>query len=191
MNMKLPKVIFTNSVVLNRRLWEWHGKNDNFPRPPQLEEYVQRLEKEWSTHGEKILSDIAAALNEKWEKDEIEVYVTGLKESMSSPLMLGYKSDISVALDILTHELIHIFIGQMSMLNRYRKFASGLDEPQLVKVHVVVHAIHQSVYESEGRFADLKRDIAKSQKYPEYAKAWDIVEKRGYRAIIADLRGEH
>ena len=56
------------------------------------------------------------------------------------------------------------------------------------KNHIFVHALHKEIYLKLFDEKRLKRDIEKCQKHEDYKRAWEIVEKEGYKNIIKEFR---
>jgi len=66
------------------------------------------------------------------------------------------------------------------------------DHNQRTRNHILVHAGHKHLYLNvlkEPR--RLTRDIASCKDAPDYAKAWEIVEERGYQKIIDEFKARY
>ena len=54
--------------------------------------------------------------------------------------------------------------------------------------HILLHAVHKEIYLRLFDEKRLKRDIKKCQKYKDYKRSWEIVEKEDYENIINEFR---
>lgn len=187
--MEKPQIVIINSGVYNNTIRKWLGKDDYLTKE-ELGEYRQALVVEWEKIETETLNSIISSIGWPWEEKLIRCYVTGTRASFSDPLTLGYKKNINLAVDVLTHELIHRYISQQipdlrkKILDFYENYP---DENRIVQNHIMVHAIHEHVYRAANKLERLEADISLSQSAPDYAKAWQIVSEVGYRAILKKI----
>lgn len=187
--MQRPQVQIINSKVYNNAIRRWLGR-DEYLSDEELDQYRDSLGSKWNVEGDKTLDLMMTCLGWPWEDVVIKAYVTGTKASFSNPLTVGYKKDIHLAFNVLTHELIHCYISQS--ITELRKkvddfYAEYPDESRLTQNHIMVHAIHEYIFRQTGRLDDLEADIAACQSAPDYARSWKIVEQIGYQEIIKKL----
>ena len=56
------------------------------------------------------------------------------------------------------------------------------------RIHIPVHAIHTHMYLKFFNKKRLERDIKWASSFPDYKKAWEMVEKEGYKNIISNFK---
>jgi len=134
---------------------------------------TQKLRDFWATKGEEIenvlkeitglsfLEDITVHLNDEYSK--------------SYPILRLKIEDYDDMIDNLIHELIHILlthneVGQTdkweTIMEKYK------DEPQLTKVHIVVHKIHYLL--TQKLFPTRTDAIQNYSRMPEYVRSWEL-----------------
>lgn len=188
--MENPKIQLINSRVYNNTIRLWLGRDDYLSHE-ELDQYRTSLEERWKKDGDKILDSMTESLGWPWVEPIIKAYVTGTKASFSSPLTIGYKKNINLAFNILTHELIHCYISQHIPELRQKVddfYGEYPKESRLTQNHIMVHAIHENIYRQTKRLEELEADISDCQSAPDYAKSWEIVSQVGYKSIIKKLR---
>lgn len=187
--MEKPQIQIINSRVYNNSIRLWLGREDYLSHE-ELTLYRDKLEKLWREEGEVMEGLIIDSLGWPWRQKKIECFVTGTRASFSSPLTVGYRKNITLAFNLLVHELIHCYISQnipelrKKMGNFYAKFPS---EGQIVKNHIAVHAIHEYVYRKSDRVDQLEADIEKCQSSLDYARSWEIVNNIGYEKVLKEI----
>ncbi|MDP3992969.1 MAG: hypothetical protein Q8Q05_02025 [bacterium] len=187
--MQKPQIQIINSMVYNNAIRRWLGR-DEYLSDEELDQYRASLEAKWNEGGEKIVDLIMTCLGWPWKDAVIKAYVTGTKASFSNPLTVGYKKDIDLAFNILTHELIHCYISQSipELRKRIDDFYTAYpNDSRLTQNHIMVHAIHENIYRKTNRIEELEADVKSCQSAPDYAKSWEIVDQVGYKEILKRL----
>ena len=151
--MNKPQLQIINSKVYNNTIRLWLGRDDYLSHD-ELDEYCVALKTEWNKGGDTFIELMIKCLGWPWAEDVVKCYVTGTRASFSSPLTVGYKKNINLALNVLTHELIHCYISQH--IPELRKkiddfYAEYSNENRLTQNHIMVHAIHEYIYRNTSR----------------------------------------
>ncbi|MBU3964854.1 hypothetical protein KJ695_04240 [Patescibacteria group bacterium] len=187
-----PKIIFKYSWIYDMH-WKgiYKGKSEKYPTAKQIQNYIGKVEKLWRKDENKVLSELSKISGLKWKKKSICCYVVGRCRPFSDPLTLGVYNKADYFVDVLTHELIHQLFVQNENRNEkvwkyfHEKYKS---ESFNARIHIPVHAIHQHIFLKFFGQKRLKREIKIMSKFPNYKKAWDIVEKEGYENIIKEFK---
>lgn len=182
--MKIPKFHFHYANLLEPYA--------HFPVPPkeELKEKINAQISYWREHGDVIVAALCELLGLEFKNTELDVHFAFLDRSTSIPLIINARHSPEVFSDILTHELIHRLIVDNSdrwlptkSLNEKYK-----DEEMFTRIHIPVFAIleyiFREVWQDEKR---LERDKHRAQLNPQETRAYGIVEKTGYKDIIAML----
>jgi len=65
------------------------------------------------------------------------------------------------------------------------------DEKMLIQNHILLHAIHKSIYldilKDKSRL-EREKQILKEIKATDYVRSWEIVEERGHENIINEFK---
>ena len=178
-----------NNPELKKRGWnDW--------MPPGKKEVLERVKNyktEWTKQGEEILQGICGTLNLDFQRNIIDVHVvSGIPRGFSEPIVVKSSFSPEEFVDTLSHELIHVLFQDniekvpMSILSEMFP-----QENQLTKNHVITHAVLKYIYleilKDHPRLdKNIKRSLdAGSQ---DYMRAWEIVEKKGYRELIDEFK---
>jgi len=197
----IPKVEFRYSWVYDDKyrdsplMKRFLKKNkQKYPSEKIIIDYTQRIEKIWKKEGNKVLKELSNISGLKWRENKIICYVIGRGRPFSDPLTIPvYQRDLSWFIDVLTHELIHQLLTQEGNLEKSEKswdyvYKKYKKDPRKAKIHVIVHAIHSSIYLKFFGKKRLGRNIKIMKKYKDYKRSWDIVQEEGYQQIINDFR---
>ena len=163
--------------------------------PPAKEVVLKRVdayEESWKKEEEKILQGLYDVSGLGFQRNIIDIHiVSGNPRQFSNPIVIksGYEQRDFV--DTLTHELIHVLLTDNRINKRYTVDPQYQEEPLTVKNHILLHAFLKAIFldilgDSSRLDANLKR--SQSHSTNEYSRAWDIVEKEGYKEIIARFR---
>jgi hypothetical protein len=169
---------------------EKYGKK--LSTPDEIKERVKKYRESWKPREKQILQGIQESLQLQFLPYPITVHVVPFPNSISTPLIISSGTGTDYFIDILTHELIHqLFSDNESKVEWYRIPTEMYPEEKngAVRIHIIVHAAHKHIYLnvlSEPK--RLERDLEKSQKSPIYKKAWEIVERDGYKEIIEKFK---
>lgn len=185
--------IFTFYCKNNPELKE-RGWNDWIP--PEKEKVLERVKnykEEWAKYENVILSRMCEILGLDFKRNIIDVHiVSGNSRQFSNPIIIksGFSPDEFV--DVLTHELIHVlFQDNIDIFPTKILDEMFLNESKTTKNHIITHAVLKFIYLDILRdFSRLERNILNSKKHSssDYARAWEIVEEKGYLELIEDLK---
>lgn len=187
--MKTPKITFRYSSIYDRRFKEAF-KGKGYPGDKEILKYTKEIEKEWRKHEKKILTSISNITGLSWNEKEILVYVVGRVIPFSDPLTIGSRPDLEGCADILTHELIHRnwFYGdpKKKIINYFNK--KYKNESWTTIVHIPLLAIHWKIFLELFDEKRLKKDKKYLSQFPDYKKAYEIVDKEGYEEIVSKFK---
>ncbi len=161
----------------------------------QLFKKIDLLREKWGEQESTIINGMRGTLGLEFYANAIDVHIVrSLRGGFSTPLTISILVPTERFVDTLTHELLHVLICDNTSradLDMIWKRLYGDIEPRLTRNHVLVHAAHQDIYlnvlKDPKRLAD---NIKKSERDAAYKKAWEIVEKCGYRNIIDEFKDE-
>lgn len=168
------------------------NRRRRYPSAHAIRRRIAAYRRSWKAHESTILAGICHATGVGFEENVIRVHVVGrAPRSVSYPLVTYATNSPSEFVDVLTHELIHHIITENTKRVNFFPAVAPLTrgKSMAVKVHVLVHAIHQHIYLDVLKDPSrLRRNLEWSRKDPPYRAAWAIVEKYGYRLILRRLR---
>ena len=182
----IPKVEFRYSMVYDRIWMKGEPKSREF-----MLKYINDVAKLWRKKENKILYEMQKITGLKWKEKRIICYVNSRGRSFSEPLTVIYNKDKNDFVDTLTHEMIHQiqiqgaknfpeWVGYLK-----RKYPNG--NPIFLR-HILLHAVHKRLFLELFDKKRLNREIKSHQPYPDYKRAWDVVEEEGYENIIKDFK---
>ena len=203
--MKIPKVEFRWSFIYEEKFHAPFVKGIIFNRESYrtyVERYIERVKQKWQPISSEVLGFMAKISNLKWKAKTIPCYIVKISTigPISDPLTIPIQLKVGKKvfrlttdrfIDILIHELIHNLFIQNETIDRYFDYLINKKyrkEGWNVAIHVPIHAIHQEIF---LKFFDKKRlDREKKicENYPDYKRAWEIVEKEGSKEIIKELK---
>ena len=167
-------------------------KNKEYPSRKEIEDYIRKVKKLWKKEEKKIIKGISNISGLKWKEKRIICYVIGCGRAFSDPLTIGICSkNIRRFIRTLTHELIHEIQRQnreeylrwyKEILKKYSK------EKRTTKNHILLSAIHWILLERFYGKKELKKEMKKYNKFPDYKKAWKIVEEAKPENIIKKFK---
>lgn len=158
----------------------------------KLDEY----EEAWRPYEEKLIKGMCDLLNMEFRQNIIDIYAAPFYTSFSFPMFIATKYEPDRAIEIITHELLHVLLydntaqklNLFSKGEEWRTLFEGIDD-EIARIHIPVHAVLQALFDDvlhePGR---TKRDRQMCSNYPPYKLAWEYVEKVGYKKIIEKLR---
>lgn len=181
--------LFRNSILLNKIIKQ---SKRTYPSSAEIIKFMNELEMVWKKEGNKILDKISIISGLKWPAGNIPCYVVGFCRPMSEPLTIKMCKDITHAIDILTHELIHYLQTKVND-KKWDKWQKYLDskyskESATTRDHIFLNAVHMALYLDFFGPDRLVRDIDNSQFSQDYQRAWKIVEKEGPDKIVNKFR---
>ncbi len=193
-----PEIEFRYSGIYDARyrnsikIQEFLKKNkEKYPSIDTIEKYISKIKPLWKEHEKKILIGLSKITGLKWKEERIICYIIGYGRCFSDPLTVKLFKNKNDFIDTLTHELIHqIQFQNDNKLKKWWKFVYKRyrKESRLTKNHILLHAIHSRLMLDLFGEKRLKREIKNSQKFPDYKRSWDIVEKEGYENIIKEFK---
>lgn len=137
-------------------------------------EEIKGLNNFWLTFGSKVEEAFKEVTGLSFLEKIIPCYLNS-EFSVSDPLCLKIEK-IDDMIDNLIHELIHVILTQ-NKIGETEKWKNLMEqfkeEVPLTKVHVIIHAIHQKVYEKLG-FTERINVIQNNSVKPPYIRAWEI-----------------
>jgi len=190
--MLIPKVIFKYSRVYDE-IWKNKFSADGYPSSKRILSYIKRTERLWRKDEKKVLVELSKISGLDWKSTSISCYVVGRCVPFSDPMTLPIYKDINRFIDILIHELIHNIFIQKGKPERLKKAWLYLKkkyrgETRKTITHIPLNAILGHIFLKFYGKARLLKEI-KSMVSPEYKRAWDIVQKEGYKEIIKEFIG--
>mgnify|MGYP001601777619 CR=1 FL=1 len=178
--------IFIASIQSQQRWKDW--------KPAPLEEVLEKVElykKEWEKYGPKIISTLYDITELNFNREAIDVYiVSGNLRQFSNPIVIKSGFSPSEFVDTLAHELIHRLFTLNSIKKSLLISEKYLNESNLVKNHVLLHALLKYIYLDVFNEPErLSRNVLRSEAHStnDYARAWEIVEAEGYMNIINEF----
>ena len=198
----MVKINFVWSFVYQESIHSKNVKSEIYDLE-SYKKYVLDFIKEVKVLWEKVESDVLEYIEKismlKWKKKEIDCYVIKISNfgpisiPLTIPIHLETERGVSTLtherfIDFLVHELIHnIFSQNEKKTDKYFDYLileKYKNESFNTAIHVPVHAIHKKIFLKYFNKERLDNEIKMSGYYPDYKKAWDIVNKRGEDLII-------
>lgn len=147
---------------------------------------VKNYKSEWAKFGLCNITEL------KFNRDVIDVYIVSVNpRQFSNPIIIKSGFEPDEFIDTLTHELIH----RLLVLNKIKKTAivnkQYMDESATTQNHILVHALLQYIYlDILKDSVRLEKNILRSKNHNtnDYSRAWETVEKEGYKKIINEFK---
>jgi hypothetical protein len=162
--------------------------------PPAFEEVLRNIElykEEWSKKGGEILDALCKITTLTFRRDVIDVYiVSGNPRQFSNPIVIKGSFLPDEFVDVLTHELIHRLFVLNSLPKKIIINEKCSTETDSVKNHILLHALLKYIYlDILSEPNRLTSNIERSKKHStkDYVRAWEIVEKEGYKNLINEF----
>ena len=198
-NMELPKIrikynrfldpIFKAYIKSNPKWKDWVE-----PTEAEVKERVKRYKEEWAKYEKKVLEGVCEVLGLNFSQNIIDVHiVSGNDRQFSNPVVIKSGFELDEFIRSITHELIHRLFSDTLQNTVEWKITREMfpEENDLINNHIITHAVLKFVYLDILENKEmLKKNIEHSSKssFPEYKRAWDIVEERGYTELITEFR---
>lgn len=162
------------------------------PTNEKILEKVSLFKSAWKEKGEDALQTIIERTTLQFSKNIIDVFVVGGNpRQFSSPIVVRSELKPDVFIDTVLHELIHeLFTENMDVLPTGCFAEMFPNEDKLTQNHIMIHALLQYVYLDvfkEPERLQKNRERSQCSKYTEYARAWEIVDEKGYDTCIETL----
>lgn len=165
---------------------------DKLPIPDRraIEENIEIDKQQWKVYEDRIVTEIQKTLGLKFKQNTLDVYrVSSFDVTFSDPLLISMSYSKKGFVRALTHELLHRLLTDNTKKAPVDEIWEEMfpGETTLTRNHVLVFAVithlFTDVLYEPGMLA---RERAVGD--PEYARAWQIVDERGYEKIIRDFR---
>jgi len=162
-----------------------------YPTMKKVIKYRNEVWLIWKKHEKEILKAIQKVSSLKWKEKKIKVYFVGFHRPFSDPLTMPIYANKNYFIDILTHELIHKIQNQN--IHLWKKWKKEVNkkyskESDTTKNHIFLHAVHWKILLDLFGEKRLKYIFRRSEKFPDYKRSWEIVEKEGYENIIKKFK---
>lgn len=157
---------------------------------------LKKYEKAWRPYEDEIVKGICQILNVEFRHNVIDIYAAPFYNSFSFPMFIATKYEPNRAIEVITHELLHVLLydNTSSKLDlhktseEWKKLFPSIDNENAL-IHIPVHATMQALFddilhEPERTLNDKKM----CESYSDYSLAWDYVEQEGYQNIIDKLK---
>lgn len=197
--MPQPKVDFIypgpHGTIFDRVCKEWLHRDTN---PADVEELLARkaeFEAAWERTGREYMRLALEAAGRPYPYSEIQATLSVCApDSMAFPLIIRMNDFLASNTDyyvhdfalLAFHELMHHYAQAIE--HRSPIFAKYADVPFSIRAHIHVVAFERYVLEKTGRTEQLAklRDYYAARETPTYIRAWEIVDKEGVAAVVAD-----
>ncbi len=206
--MNYPKVRFRDSFLLIGAIYQDIEAAYMPPATDEDERYklhrdviqekLTAYEKAWKPYESRVIEGICEILGLEFQQNVLDIYAAPFYTSFSFPIVIATKYHPDRAVEVITHELIHVLLYDNTSseidMNREaskwrRLFPDVTDEVTLI--HIPVHAALQAVFDDILQEPERTiRDKEMTLDYKPYKEAWEYVGKNGYKNIIQQLRAE-
>jgi hypothetical protein len=204
--MKYPEIRFRDSFLLIGTIYSdiepaymppvaKTDERDKLSRN-SINKKLNEYEKVWRPYEQKLIKGMCKLLNMEFRQNIIDIYAAPFYTSFSFPLFIATKYESDRAIEVITHELLHVLLydntSQVLDLaakgEEWRKSFKGIND-EIAQIHVPVHAVLQALFDDILDEPErTKRDKEMCKNYPSYKLAWEYVEKVGYKKIIEQIR---
>lgn len=166
----------------------------------EAEDKAEEYRHAWAKKEQLILSGMQESMALTFNAPLIDVALAPWTygSAVSFPLIVDMSREPDEFIDVLTHELFHqLFSDNQIITSRNARAQSRLKWNELfgnehsggTLVHIAIHAALKYIYlDVHHESYRLERDIDHSKHLPDYAKAWEYVERNDYKAIIEKLK---
>ncbi len=145
---------------------------------------------DWKIHEKEIVSSMQDVLGLQFSENSIPVYlVSRYDTAFSNPLIVSLRYERKQFVPVLVHELAHRLLTTNTKKVPVGTIWSKMfpKESQLTRNHVLVYATLQYVFLDVLHQPEMLASERKI-KHPDYVRAWEIVDRRGYKNILAEFR---
>lgn len=166
----------------------------------EAEDKAEEYRQAWAQKEQLILDGMQECMGLTFSAPVINVALAPWTygAAISFPLIVDMSREPDEFVDVLTHELFHqLFTENQIITSSGARAQSRLQWGELFGeehsgtslVHIAVHAACKYMYlDVHHEPYRLERDVEHASKLPDYAVAWDYVEKNDYRQIIEKLK---
>ncbi len=164
------------------------------------EKYTEKYKNAWSKYEDIIIQGLINKLGLNFYKPVIDVSLADYMLPMSQPIIINFRNEPDVFIDVLTHELIHVLLtdnqyfqiatSEFDLISKWKKLFGDYDFNTLV--HIPVQAIMKYVYLDILKDPiRLDRDIENSNNLEgndAYKDSWSYVMNNDYNEIIEKIK---
>lgn len=193
--MNTPKLQFVHAYPLDRgqrKLFEENGLA--YPSMDEVKSTLTKLEQLWQEYelNKNIIAKLVEVTSKVPERNlECFVYGSGLG-TMSTPFLLsiwnkeGKLHSDEKLIDLIIHELLHIFITTNN--KAYWGFVEEkyAEEEALCRNHILLYAMLFKIY--KDLFNQEPIDFSRNDLPSGYARSIEIVKEIGYEELIAEYK---
>lgn len=197
--LPLPKVIFVypgpEGTIFDRVCKAWIKHETKAADVAELLTRKAEFEAEWQKTGTEYMRLAIEATNRPYSYSEIQATLSVCApDSMAFPLLLRMNEFLASNTEhyvhdfplLAFHELMHHHAQAIE--HKSAILAKYADVPFGIRAHIHVVAFERYVLERTGRTEQLDklRDYYAALESDHYSRAWQIVDKEGVAAVIAD-----
>ena len=158
-----------------------------FPTEEQVFGKIKIFREYCEKYNEIIIEALYEITSLQFKRNIIDVFViSATNRDMSAPIIIRSRYEPDEFLDVLIHELLHVFLGD----NKIKQYEIE-GESERTKNHITLFAIHKYIYlDLLKEPYRLERNIKKSNEgdNKDYARAWEIVNNLDYLQIIKNIK---
>ncbi len=144
----------------------------------------------WEPHSDAILTAMIQKLECDFNQSKIDVYIVGrYNGAYSDPLVMSAGYDLDEFVPLLAHEISHRLLTDNTMNMPVGEIWTEMfpSEARIVRNHIVVFALMRYVFIDALKRPDLL-DPEYITARGHYRKAWDVVDKQGYKNILTRFK---
>lgn len=193
--MNIPKLSFIYAYPLDRGQRNlFQEKGLEYPSVEEIRSVLKEWEELWqeTESAKSIIAKLIDVTGRTPERNlECFVYGTGLG-AMSTPFLLpiqnklGNKPIDDKFIDVVIHELLHIFITTNNRKYWGHVEEKYKDEEAVCRNHILLYAMLQETY--LDLFNQEPLDFSRTNLPPGYARAIELVKQIGYKEIISEYK---
>lgn len=158
-----------------------------FPTYQEVEEKISLFKKTWAEKGPEFISFLYRTTGLEFKRNTIDCFiVSATPRDMSAPLIIRSRYSEEEFLDSIRHELIHVFLSD----NKLKKIEGFNNESKTTINHIKVFALLEKYYKEVLKDEDnlIRLKNKSDEKNPDYLRAWEIVEEKGYQNIVSIIK---
>jgi hypothetical protein len=197
--MPQPKVHFLypapHGTIFDRICKAWMHRDVNTADVTELLARKAEFEAHWEKTGKEYMRLALEATGRPYPYSEIQATLTlCTPDSMAFPLFIRMNDFLSSNTEYYVHDfpllVFHELMHHHAQVIEHKSaiFAKYADVPYATRVHIHVVAFERYALEKTGRTEQLQklRDYYAGLEKKAYIEAWQIVDKEGVAAVIAD-----
>lgn len=159
---------------------------------------LDTYEKAWQPYDQMLVRGMCQLLNMEFRQNIIDIYAAPFYTSFSFPMFIATKYDPDRAIEVITHELLHVLLydntsQELDLFAKgeeWRQLFEGVED-EVARIHIPVHATLQALCDDIlGEPQRTERDKKMCENYQSYKLAWEYVDRVGYKNIIEHVRNK-